>query len=106
MQQLSASDRMRLLRFVCSFAWTDLAVTEKERDLVRKLVAAMNASSLEQEQVRQWLEVPPRADAVDPSEIPREHRKLFLDAAKAVVRVDGVNQAELDALTLFEDLLA
>ncbi|MBI5850765.1 MAG: hypothetical protein HZB39_07005, partial [Planctomycetes bacterium] len=43
--------------------------------------------------------------AYGPTEVPLAHRRLFLDAARAVIRVDGVKPAELDALSLFEDLV-
>ena len=40
--ELSREDRVRLLRFVCSFAWADLKVQDQERQflgaLVKKLV--------------------------------------------------------------------
>lgn len=96
---------MRLLSFVCSFAWTDLAVTHKEKALVKDLVRALGLGDADRKQVEGWLKVPPAADAVDPAQVPLAHRRLFLDAAKAVIRVDGVKPAELDALALFEDLV-
>ncbi len=106
MQQLSPKDRMRLLEFVCSFAWTDLRVSDAERALIRRIAKALALRPDEIGKVESWLRVPPRAEEVDPTEIPHDHRQLFLDAARAVIEVDGVNRAELDALSLFEDLLA
>jgi len=105
MKRLSSAERMRLLSFVCSFAWTDLAVTAKEKGLVKKLVHELGLNDADRKQVDAWLKVPPAADALDPTEVPLAHRHLFLDAAKAVIRVDGVKPAELDALALFEDLV-
>jgi hypothetical protein len=105
MDRLTPAERLRLLRFVCSFAWTDLTVTEKERALVERLVARSGLSESERRTVAAWLKVPPPADAVDPTEVPMAHRREFLAAVKAVIRVDGVKPAELDALALFEDLL-
>ena len=35
---LEGEDRLRLLRFVCSFAWADLEVDEAERGFVYKLI--------------------------------------------------------------------
>ena len=36
--ELSRSDRMRLMRFVCSFAWADLEVQNEERAFVTRLM--------------------------------------------------------------------
>jgi len=35
LQELSNEDRLRLMRFVCSFAWADLHVHEKEKTFLR-----------------------------------------------------------------------
>ncbi len=60
----------------------------------------------ELDQVRGWLEVPPPAEELDPSQIPREHRQLFLDAARAMVVADGrVDPEEAENLALFEMLV-
>jgi hypothetical protein len=56
--------------------------------------------------VAQWLQVPPRADDLDPEDIPREHRKLFLDAARAMILSDGtVEQVEAENLIILDALL-
>ena len=36
--QLDRAAKLRLLEFVCSFAWTDLKVQQQERDLVMRVV--------------------------------------------------------------------
>ena len=36
--QLDTAAKMRLLEFVCSFAWTDLKVKQAERDLIMRAV--------------------------------------------------------------------
>lgn len=104
--ELAPADRLNLLRFVCSFVWTDLEVTQKERDLVMRIVGMLHLGDAEARQVAAWLAVPPPADDVDPAQVPRAHRQLFLDAAKLAVEADGrVVPAEKDALELFSDLL-
>jgi len=103
---LAPTERMNLLRFVCSFVWTDLKVTQEERDLVMRIVGMLHLTDAEARQVAGWLEVPPSPDDVDPTKVPREHRALFLQAAELAVQADGrVVPAERDALTLFRDLL-
>jgi hypothetical protein len=103
---LAPAERMNLLRFVCSFVWTDLKVTQQERDLVMRIVGAMRLDDAEAKQVARWLEVPPAPDEVDPTRVPPEHRQLFLRAAEMAVKADGrVVPAEREALALFRDLI-
>jgi len=103
---LDREDRLQLMRFVCSFAWADLEVSDQEREFIVKMVIRLGLNEEEQDQVAQWLEVPPRADELDPADIPREHRKLFLDAAKAMILSDGtVEDAEAENLIILDQLL-
>jgi len=52
------------------------------------------------------LEVPPPPEEVDPTDIPREHRQLFLDTIRDVITADGeVARDEWENLALFEQLL-
>jgi uncharacterized membrane protein YebE (DUF533 family) len=103
---LNREDRLQLMRFVCSFAWADLEVSDQEREFIVKMVIRLGLNEEEQDQVAQWLEVPPRADELDPADIPREHRKLFLDAAKAMILSDGtVEDAEAENLIILDQLL-
>ena len=98
---------MRLMRFVCSFAWADLEVQTEEREFVARLILALQLEPMEAAQVLEWLEVPPRVDEVDPKDVPRQHRQMFLDAARAVAARDGVMQRdEAENLSLLEQLLS
>jgi uncharacterized tellurite resistance protein B-like protein len=106
MKQLSPKDRLRLMKFVCSFVWADLEVKESERAFVERLVKKLRLEDAEVAQVKGWLEVPPRAEEVDPTRIPKEHRQLFLDTIRDVITADGeVAPDEWDNLALFEQLL-
>jgi hypothetical protein len=106
METLSRADRLRLMKFVCSFAWTDLRITPEERELIQRLTAHFGFEDDDRKQIHDWLEVPPPAEEVDPTEIPRAHRKLFLEAAKQVIEIDGhVVAGERDSLALFRELL-
>jgi uncharacterized membrane protein YebE (DUF533 family) len=103
---LNREDRLQLMRFVCSFAWADLEVTDREREFIVKMVVRLGLDDEEQDQVANWLEVPPRADDLDPADIPREHRQLFLDAAKAMILSDGtVEDVEAENLIILDQLL-
>ena len=103
---LNKEERLHLMRFVCSFAWADLEITDRERDFIVKMVVRLGLDEDEQNQVASWLEVPPRADDLDPADIPREHRQLFLDAAKAMILSDGtVEDDEAENLVILDQLL-
>jgi len=43
--ELDNDDKLRLLRFVCAFAWADLEIAEKERNLVMEIAGSMNLSA-------------------------------------------------------------
>lgn len=106
LSKLSKIDRMRLMRFVCSFAWADLEVNAKERALVKRMVQALKLDAEEKKQVEGWLEKPPRPDEVDPTLVPRAHRQLFIDSIKAMIVADGmVTAEEIEDLKLFVSLL-
>jgi hypothetical protein len=104
---MNAAERMNLMRFVCSFVWTDLRVAQSERDLVMRIAGRMALSEPELAQVSQWLRQPPAVDDIDPTSIPRAHRALFLQAAELAVKVDGrVVPVEAESLALFRELLS
>ena len=106
LNDLSKEDRLRLMRFVCSFAWADLHVHEKEKKLVRSLVGKLKLNSAEAKQVEGWLKVPPRPEEVDPGEVPVEHREIFLGAARDVFTADGeVHPEEEATFALLDELL-
>lgn len=103
---LDREDRLQLMRFVCSFAWADLEVSDSERDFIVRMVDRLDLDDSERAQVTEWLEVPPRADEVDPTDIPKEHRELFLDAARAMIFSDGeIDEVEAENLIIFDQLL-
>lgn len=104
---MSSRERMELLKFVCSFVWTDLKVQQAERDLVMRIAGHLKLGDAEVKQVKAWLTVPPPIDEIDPAGIPLAHRRLFLQAAEMAIKADGrVVPAETDSLQLFRDLLS
>ena len=106
LEGLSREERLQLMRFVCSFAWADLEITPEEREFIVELVERLELGEDERKEVAQWLEVPPTADELDPADIPREHRQLFLDAARAMIMSDGeVNDVEAENLVILDQLL-
>ncbi len=106
MQRLNKSDRMRLMRFVCSFAWADLEIQKEERAFVGKLVKQLDLDEDERREVEAMLQRPPKAEDVDPARVPLQHRELFLDAVRAVIAADGsIAPEEHESFELFEALL-
>ena len=104
--ELDSEDRLRLMKFICSFAWADLEVAEEERAFVTKMTDRLGLSEQEVEKVQEWLKVPPPAEELDPEDIPHAHRQLFIDAARAMVVVDGkIDPDEAENLALFEMLI-
>jgi uncharacterized tellurite resistance protein B-like protein len=103
---LDAESRLRLVRFVCSFAWADLEVQDAERTFVQKLLGELGLDEEERKAADEWLRIPPMPEEVDPTDIPEEHRQIFLNTALQVVGADGnVDPAEMETLALFEKLL-
>lgn len=97
---------MLLMRFVCSFAWADLEVRPEERALAAQLIERLELDADEKKQVHQWLESPPEAAAIDPTDIPGEHRLKFLRAVESMVTVDGeVSPEERESLVIFAQLI-
>ncbi|MBW2529160.1 MAG: TerB family tellurite resistance protein [Deltaproteobacteria bacterium] len=95
------------MRFVCSFAWADLEVQDEERHFVCRLMKKLELDDNEQEQVQQWLKLPPRPEEVDPAEIPSDQREVFLATVRDLVAADNVlTPDERENLDLFEQLLS
>jgi uncharacterized tellurite resistance protein B-like protein len=107
LDKLSRDERMRLMRFVCSFAWADLEVQTEERAFVGRLMRKLELNAEEKKQVEEWLKVPPLPEEVDPTDVPRAHRKILLDTIKAVISADRrLDPEEQESLDLLEQLLA
>ena len=103
---LSREDRVRLLRFVCSCAWADLEVQDEERSFLRDLIERLGLSDAEGDMVDAWLQVPPPPEEIDPTEIPAEHRQLFLDVVRDMIQADHqVAEGEFEIFELFEQLV-
>jgi hypothetical protein len=102
---LSREDRLRLMKFVCSFAWADLEVQDEERAFVTKMIDYLELDA-DRGLIEGWLRHPPRPEEVDPTDVPREHRELFLDAVRRLVAADDrIDPKEAETLALFEQLL-
>jgi uncharacterized tellurite resistance protein B-like protein len=103
-KQIDRAIRLELMKFVCSFAWADLSVHPAERSFVGRLIARLDFEPEEEAQVREWLRSPP--ESVDPTRIPRAHRKVFLAAIDGVIAADGeVSPEERENLALLKELM-
>jgi uncharacterized tellurite resistance protein B-like protein len=105
-RQIDRAIRLELMKFVCTFAWADLSVHPSERSFVGRLVARLDFDAEEQAQVHEWLRAPPPPESVDPTRIPRAHRKVFLAAIDGVIAADGqVSPEERESLALLKELM-
>jgi uncharacterized tellurite resistance protein B-like protein len=105
LESLDRTERLQLLRFVASFAWADLTISDAERTFVHQLVRRLELSRDEAEMVESWLKVPPPPDSVDPTHVPHNHRRVFIDTVRAMVQADGnVSEEERESLELLEQL--
>jgi hypothetical protein len=106
LSQLSSGDRLRLMKFVCSFAWADLEVSPEERAFIARLIRGLELDRDEEIRVHQWLDVPPDVEGIDPTTIPSEHRRFFLEAIEGVIASDGrVAAEERENLEIFRQLV-
>lgn len=102
---LTHDERLRLLEFVCSFAWVDLEVRPEERTFVMRMVQRLGLQE-DKPQIERWLNRPPPSEEVDPTLIPRAHRELFLKAAKDTFKADkDFAESEQEYMELLEQLL-
>jgi uncharacterized tellurite resistance protein B-like protein len=102
---LGRPERLQLLRFVTSFAWADLNVTDAERDFIHRLVTRLHLDTEEARQVEGWIKVPPPPDDIDPTTVPHAHRQIFILTVREMIEADGnVSEEEREALALLEQL--
>jgi len=105
LQDLNREERLQLMRFICSFAWADLEVRPKERAFIKSMIKKLDLKPDEAKEIQKWLEVPPPAELVDPTRIPRAHRELFLKTARQIIASDGeIAPDEQENLALLEAL--
>lgn len=107
LDELQNDEKLRLLRFLCSFAWADLEIADKERKLVRDIIHKMGLPPADAALASTWLDHPPSEDELDPYDIPDEHRRLFLDAALEMIGADDhVDEMEAENFAIFEALMS
>jgi uncharacterized tellurite resistance protein B-like protein len=106
LDRLNQRERMRLMKFVCSFAWADLEIRPEERDFVKNLVGRLELDEEEQAKVRGWLDVPPEIELVDPTLVPHEHRRIFLEEIEGIIESDGeIAPEERESFRILEALI-
>jgi uncharacterized tellurite resistance protein B-like protein len=106
LDQLDQRERMRLMKFVCSFAWADLEIRDEERAFVKNLIERLTLNQAEQAKVSGWLEVPPDIESIDPTRVPHEHRRIFLAEIEGVIESDGeIAPEERENFRIFEALI-
>ncbi len=107
LSQLSSNDRLRLMKFVCSFAWADLEIQPEERAFIARLIRGLDLERGEEIQIHRWLDLPPAPEGLDPTTIPVEHRRFFVEAVEGVIASDGhISPEERESLAVFKKLLS
>ena len=106
LDHLDRRDRLRLVEFVCSFAWADFEIQPEERVYIARLIRRLELDEDEDLQVQRWLDRPPGIDGLDPTAIPQEHRRLFVETIEGIIEADGeVSDEERDSFEVFQQLL-
>ena len=106
LDKLDRRERLRLVEFVCSFAWADFEIQPEERVFITGLIRRLDLDADERSQVEQWLERPPRIENLDPTSIPADHRLHFIEAIEGLIAADGnVQEEERDSFEIFKQLL-
>lgn len=106
LDQLDRRDRLRLVEFVCSFAWADFEIAPEERVFIADLIRRLDLAEDEDRCVQQWLDRPPRLDDLDPTSIPATHRRFFVEAIEGLIEADGeIAPEERESFEIFQQLL-
>lgn len=107
MDRLDYKTRLQLIRFACAMAWADLTIQPEEREYILSLMEALKIERPEdREEVHRWLKGPPPPEAVDPLQIPRSAREVFLEECAQVMHADRVvREEESEALELLRRIL-
>ena len=106
LDRLDRRERLRLVEFVCSFAWADFEIQPEEREFIAGLIRRLDLDVDERRQVDLWLERPPRIENLDPTAIPAAHRRDFVEAIEGLIAADGaVQEEERDTFEVFKQLL-
>lgn len=106
LDQLDLRDRLRLVQFVCSFAWADFEIRPEERVFIARLIRRLELDEEEDLKVQQWLDRPPNLDDLDPTSIPAEHRRFFVEAIEGLITADGqISDEERETFDVFKLLL-
>jgi uncharacterized tellurite resistance protein B-like protein len=107
LDQLDRQERLRLVRFVCSFAWADFEIRPEERTFISRLIRRLDLGDEDDLQVQHWLERPPAFEDLDPTVIPAAHRELFVEAIEGLIVSDGeIAEEERETFEVFKQLIA
>ena len=106
LDQLDQRDRLRLVEFVCSFAWADFEIRPEERVFISRLIRRLELDEDEHLRVQQWLDRPSGLRDLDPTSIPAAHRRVFVEAIEGLISSDGeISDEEGESFEIFKQLL-
>ncbi len=106
LDQLDRRERLRLVEFVCTFAWADFEIQPEERAFISQLIRRLELDEDEDLKVQQWLDRPAGMDHLDPTSIPTAHRRFFVEAIEGLIAADGeISDEERESFEIFQQLL-
>lgn len=99
---LTAAERIELMRFLCSFAWADGEVQPQEREVLERVLGGLRLDAEARAKATTWLFTPPDMAGFDFGAIDPDKRQLFIDQAFAIAAAHGgVAPEELRHLKMF-----
>ena len=100
--ELTESERIELMRFLCSFAWADGEVQPQEKIVLEQVLGGLNMSPEARAEVEPWLTTPPDVEGRELETIDDAKRAAFIDFAYEVAAADGQIAAdELKHMKMF-----
>ena len=106
-EKLPPDMRMKLINFICVFAWADFDIQPEEKRFILDLCSKFQVSDEDRAKVESWLEAPPDVNEVaDPTSIPLGYREIFLEEILKLIAADHkIDKEEADILRTFRDIL-
>lgn len=99
---LTESERLELMRFLCSFAWADGVVQPQEKTVLERILGSLELSAEAHAEAEGWLTAAPSVQGRALRSIDEKKRATFIDGAYEVAAADGEIAAdELEHLKMF-----
>lgn len=99
---LTETERVELMRFLCSFAWADGEVQPEEKTVLERVLGGLGLGAEARAEVEPWLATAPDVEGRELKAIDEQKRAAFIDRAYEVAAADGeIAAEELKHLKMF-----